>query len=221
MARYIARDGARDERAVAEAGPVGERAPGRRERARGRRHQRVLAALDHAVHQEGEHRRDQQDHRDGGAHGEVLLARDLVVDLGGHHRELAADGLGRAEVGDDEGEDHEAGAHQPELHPGQGHGQEGLERGGPERPRRVVEARVGGGERGHQDEQRVREAVEHLGHHDALGAVDPHVVAGGAGEDAVVAEHVDEGAAPAPGRARRAAASRRSGTARGTASACA
>ena len=177
----------------AEARPVGERAAGRREGPRRRRHQRVLAALHHAVHQEGDHRRDQQDHRDGRAHGEVLLARDLVVDLGGHHRELAPDGLGRAEVGDDEREDHEAGAHQPELHAGQGHGQEGLEGGGPERSRRVVEARVGGGEGGDQDQERVREAVEHLRGHDALGAVDPHVVAGDAGEDPVVAEHVDEG----------------------------
>ena len=43
---------------------------------------------------------------------------------------------------------------------------------------RIVEARVGGGEGGHEDQHGVGEAVEDLGQHDALGAVDAHVDAG-------------------------------------------
>ncbi len=187
-----ARDGARHQGTVGEGAPVGGGTARGGERPGRGGDQRVAPALHHPVHQEGQHRRDQQHHRHGGPHREVLLTRDLVVDLGGHHRELAPDGLGGAEVGEDEREHHEAGAHEPELHPRQGHGEEGAERARAECPRRVVEAGVGRGERGHQDEQRVGEAVEDLGHHDALGPVDADVPAGGPGHDAVVAEDVDE-----------------------------
>ena len=137
-----------------------------------RRQQRHLLSLHEAIDREGEHRRDEKDHPDDRAHREVLLADDLLVGVGREHVELAADHLRDAEIGDDEGEDHEAGADDAVARARQGDGPEDAGRRRAERRRRLVEAPVGERQRGHEDQERVREAVQHLGDDDADRAVD-------------------------------------------------
>jgi len=74
--------------------------------------ERHLAATDGAIDQEGEDRRQQENHADDRAHLEVLLADHLLVDVGRQHVVLPADDLRGAEVGDDRGEDDEGRADQ-------------------------------------------------------------------------------------------------------------
>ena len=67
------------------------------------------------------HRRHQQQQADDGAHLEIELADDLLVDVGRQHIVLAADHLRHAEIGEDQGEDHEGGADHAIAAAGQRH----------------------------------------------------------------------------------------------------
>ena len=151
-----------------------------------------LPALDGPVDGEGEAGGDQEEHAHHRAHLEVLLADHLLVDVGGQDVVLAADDLGRPEVGDDHGEDDEGRADEAVAGPGQGDGQEDARGARPERHRRLVEAGVGEPEGGHDDQQGVREGEEDLGDHDPDGAVD-RVAEQEPADHALVAEEVDEG----------------------------
>ena len=153
--------------------------------------QRHLLALHEAVDGEGERRRRQQHHADHRAHREVLLADHLLVDVGRQHVEIAADHLGDAEVGHHQGEHDQRRADHAVLGAGQGDGEEDADLRGAQHVGRLVEARVGGRERRHQDHHGVRQAVEDLGDDDALEAVDlaaaqPRL------EEALGAEQVDQ-----------------------------
>jgi hypothetical protein len=94
----------------------------------------------------GEHRRDEQHHAHHRAHLEVLLADDLLVDIGCQHVKIAADDLGRAEVGDGERKHHEARADEPVAAAGKGHGEEDAQLAGAQRHGRFIKPRVGNSE---------------------------------------------------------------------------
>ena len=80
----------------------------------------------------------------------------------------------------------------PYLAPGSVMVQELAAGAGAQRLGRLVEARVGQRQRGHQDHQRMREHGEHLAHHDAERAVDADAQPQQALSNALVAEPVDQ-----------------------------
>ncbi len=168
-----------------------------------RRQQRRLLSLHDPVDGEGDHRRQQQDHRDHRPHLEVLLADHLFVDVGGENVVVAADHLGHAEIGEHQGEDHEPGADQPVLDARQRHREEGPELARAQRLGRFVEPGVGDRQRGDHDHQGMGKhpvagsdddadrSVDALAHQQLLG-------------HALIAEPVDQGdAAQQRGRQQR------------------
>ena len=135
------------------------------------RQQGHLLALDHAVGDEGEQGGGQQHQADHRPHLEVPLADHLFVDVHRQHVVTAADHLGHAEVGDDQGEDDETGADQAVLGPRQGDGEEGPQLARAQGLGGLVQPGVGQGQGGENDEKGVGERPEHLADDDADGPV--------------------------------------------------
>ncbi len=131
-----------------------------------------LAALHPAIGPKSDHRRQQEHKPHHGAHLEVLLTDHLLEDVGGQHVEAPADHLGDAEVGDGQGEDHKTGADQAVLAARQGHCPESALGRRTQHTGGLVMARIGHGQRHHQDHQGMGKAVEDLRDHDADGPVD-------------------------------------------------
>ncbi len=137
-----------------------------------RRQQRDLLFLHMPVHQEGQHRRNQQHHRHHRPHLEVLLADHLLVDVDGQHAVLPADDLGQAEIGDDQREGHEGGRDQAVARPGDRHRPEGPPGRGAQRLRGLVLALVRQRQRGRDDDQRMGKGEEHRPDDDPQRAID-------------------------------------------------
>ena len=182
---------AADSRTKCKQRPVALRRRLGHQRHRACRQQRHLALLKNAIGRKRHHRRDQQHKADHRAHLEVLLTDHLFENVGRQHIEAPANHLGDAEVGDDQRENHKAGADQAVLGAGQGHGQEHPGFGRAQGVGGLIQPGVGHGERGQQNHQGMREAVKHLGHHDAKWPVHrdaEHPVL----QQALVAKEVDQ-----------------------------
>ena len=155
------------------------------------RQQRHLALLEDTVSGKCHHRRDQQHKAHHRAHLEVLLADHLFEDIRRQHIEASANHLGNAEVGDDQGKNHEAGADQAVFGAWQGDGQEHAGLGGAQGVGSLIQPRIGHGQCCQQNHQCVRKTVEHLGHHDAKRPVNRHAEHP-AFEKALVAKQIDQ-----------------------------
>ena len=170
--------------------PVAPRRGPGHQRHRARAEQGHLAFLDVAVDPERQHRRQQQHKTHHRAHLEILLAYDLLEDIGRQHIEAPANHLGDTEIGDDHGEDDEAGADDAVPGAGQRHRKEHARFGSPQRVRRFVQTCVGHGQRSQQNHEGVWKTVENLRHHDAEGSVDRDAKQPVL-QDALVAEDID------------------------------
>ena len=175
----------------------GQRHVARRDEAQLRRHRALgaapeLALRGDALDVDGDAGRREQQQADNGADAELHLPRDLVVDLGREHRIVAADHGGIAEIGDSHSEHDEAGAEQAELHVRQGDVEELPPASGAHHLGGVVVARIGMGERGFQNQHRLRQRVEHVGDQEARQAVDVDALAEHAADQAVAPEQEDQ-----------------------------
>ena len=161
----------RDQQTVHQQGAI---APGRRlgpqRHGSGRQHRRLPPA-DVAIDRKAEHRRRQQQQGHYSALGKVLLADDQLEDVGGHHVEVAADDLGDAKVGDHQREADQGGRDQAVFGTGQGDGEKLPHRTRAQRIGGLIQARVGKGQRGHQDHHRMRKDRKAFSDHHAHWAV--------------------------------------------------
>ena len=160
-----------DEAAIREHGAVvAPRRLGRVGHGAGREH-RCLAAAHMVVHRKCQHCGQQQQDGHHRATGKVLLADHQFEDIGGQHIEIAANHLGDAEVGDDQGEGDQRGGNQAVFGPRQGDGEEFPRGAGAHGVCRFIQARVGQAQGRHENHHGVRKHGKTLGHHNAGRAV--------------------------------------------------